>query len=95
MKRAKKSTPVAMPVSSSDLAALQARLNDRFQAIEEQLTTSPPNIVGFEQVAEPIRRIGRELVDAAVYRAHGDPDRAVALVNAYVALVATDRRARA
>lgn len=60
----------------------------------------PPVACGTFAVATeyepPVARLGRKLVTAAIARLeHCDPDRAVTLTNAYIALVTEDERARA
>lgn len=42
-----------------------------------------------------LRNLGRALITEATSRAGHDPDRAIAMANAYVSLLAADGRARA
>lgn len=92
-RRARKAAPVP-PAPSNDLAALQARLNERVKAVEKNLAAASSVVDAVNE--PPISRLGRRLVEAALARLdHHDPDRAVVLTNTYIALVTEDERARA
>lgn len=96
MKRAKKARkPAALRPTDEDLARA-----DKPSDPPIACATMAPSNPGRDLVAmiapAAVERLGAALVDAAIDRLRGlhDPDRGVALVNAYIALVAIDGRAR-
>lgn len=96
MKRAKKpARRAARPPTDEDLARADKPSDPPIACA----TMAPPELARdlvATRYEPPVERLGRMLVDAALARLeHCDPDRAVALTNAYIALVTEDERARA
>jgi hypothetical protein len=97
--RASKAAPAPTPPADEDIARADKPCDPPIACA----TMAPPDLAAglardlvATRYEPPIERLGRKLVEAALARLeHCDPDRAVALTNAYIALVTEDERARA
>lgn len=99
MKRARKGKTTA-PRPRIDKAASIDQLREpagilAAMASPEKAAKCADSIDGWFNGFYAVRNLGRSLVTEAVASMDRDPDRGIAMVNAYVALLAADGRARA
>lgn len=86
----------AKPLTEDELASADKPCDPPIACATMAPRPDPVRDLVAEAFEPKIARLGRKLVDAAIARLdHRDPDRGVALTNAYVALVTEDERARA
>jgi hypothetical protein len=92
--RASKATPAVHPPTDEDIARADKQCDPPIACAAMAPSSGRDPVAMIAPAA--VERLGAALVDLAIDRLRGlyDPDRGVALVNAYIALVAIDGRAR-